>query len=246
MSNYYGSLCTEMYEILHKAPPQDELNFYLSYAKEGENILEPLCGSGRFLIPFMEKGFKIKGVDTSKEMLEKLKLKSPNASVVQSNIEDYSTKEKFDYIFIPSGSISLFTDISVCEKILHKIKNLLNIGGKFVFAVDTITNRCPNDNDYKISKIVSTKEGFKLILKSKNYYDESTQTQSSPSIYELCDNEKILESEKMDFKTHLYRWGEMENYLKKTGFTSIITYSSFSKKTVINEQSEMFLFECQL
>lgn len=32
--NYYGSLCTEMYEILHAEAPQDELDFYLSYAKK--------------------------------------------------------------------------------------------------------------------------------------------------------------------------------------------------------------------
>ena len=35
MKNYYGSLCTEMYEILHKKAPQDELDFYLSYAEKG-------------------------------------------------------------------------------------------------------------------------------------------------------------------------------------------------------------------
>ena len=52
--NYYGNLCTEMYEILHAEAPQDELNFYLSYAEKGKKILEPLCGSGRFLGPFVE------------------------------------------------------------------------------------------------------------------------------------------------------------------------------------------------
>lgn len=52
VKNYYGNLCTEMYEILHKDAPLDELSFYLSYAEKGMNILEPLCGSGRFLIPF--------------------------------------------------------------------------------------------------------------------------------------------------------------------------------------------------
>lgn len=37
--NYYGSLCTEMYEILHKEAPQDELDFFLSYAKKrAENL----------------------------------------------------------------------------------------------------------------------------------------------------------------------------------------------------------------
>ena len=40
IKNYYGSLCTEMYEILHKEAPQDELAFYLSYAEKGMKILE--------------------------------------------------------------------------------------------------------------------------------------------------------------------------------------------------------------
>ena len=33
--NYYGSLCTEMYEILHEKATQDELDFYVSYAEKG-------------------------------------------------------------------------------------------------------------------------------------------------------------------------------------------------------------------
>lgn len=82
-TNYYGSLCTELYEILHKEAPEDELNFYLSYAKQGMKILEPLCGSGRFLIPFMDKQLNIFGIDLSKEMLQKLIEKQPNAKVVQ-------------------------------------------------------------------------------------------------------------------------------------------------------------------
>ena len=67
-TNYYGSLCTEMYEILHEKAPQDELDFYLSYAEKGKKIMEALCGSGRFLVPFMERGFDIFGVDLSEEM----------------------------------------------------------------------------------------------------------------------------------------------------------------------------------
>ena len=62
MKNYYGRLCMETYEALHAAAPEDELAFYLSYARAGDKILEPMCGSGRFLIPFMERGFDITGI----------------------------------------------------------------------------------------------------------------------------------------------------------------------------------------
>lgn len=117
--------------------------------------------------------------------------------------------------------------------------------GKFVFAVDTVANRCPNDSNYKISKVVNTRDGLKLVLKSKNYYDDISQTQFSPGIYELYSGNKILKSEIMDFKTHLYKFGEMEKYLDDIGFTSVTTYSSFSKEIAINKQSSMFIFECR-
>ncbi|EEG49683.1 hypothetical protein RUMHYD_01363 [Blautia hydrogenotrophica DSM 10507] len=55
MMNYYGNLCTDMYDILHKNAPQKELSFYLSYAEKSMSILEPLCGSGRFLFLFLKR-----------------------------------------------------------------------------------------------------------------------------------------------------------------------------------------------
>lgn len=186
--NYYGSLCTEMYEILHEQAPQDELNFYLSYAEKGKKILEPLCGSGRFLVPFLERGFDISGIDLSEEML------AP--------------------------------------------------GGKFVFAVDTVFDRCNEDSSYQVSASAKTKEGYDLILKGKNHYDENSQTQFSPSVYELYSGAELLQSERMDFQTHLYRYGEMEEHLKECGFKSISTYSNYQKEPAIHDRCEMFLFEC--
>lgn len=244
--NYYGNLCTEMYEILHEKAPQDELDFYLSYAKKEDKILEALCGSGRFLIPFMEQGFDIFGIDLSVAMLNKLKQKAPNAKVFQADILEYSSKNRFDYIFISSGSVSLFTDINLCRKILGKIKEMLTPEGKFVFAVDTVADKCSDDNDYKISVTTKTKEGFDLILKNKNYYDEQSRTQFSPGIYELYNGTELLQSEYMDFQTHLYKFGEMERLLKEIGFTNVKTYSSFSKDVAADDNCEMFLFECSV
>lgn len=244
--NYYGRLCTEMYEILHKTPPEDELQFYLSYANKNMKILEPLCGSGRFLIPFLERGFDISGMDLSEEMLAKLKQKAPDAKVIQKDIIEYSTEEKFNYIFIPSGSVSLFTDINLCKKFLRKIKDLLTPKGNFVFAVDTIFDRCTDDSDYKVNISVKTKEGLNLILKEKNYYDDKSQTQFSPSIYELYNNTELLQIENMDFQTHLYRLGEMEQYLKECGFNTILTYSSYKKEIAVNNDCEMFIYECSI
>ena len=246
IKNYYGNLCTEIYEILHDKAPQDELDFYLSYAEKNKKILEIMCGSGRFLVPFLEYGYNIRGVDFSVEMLEKLKLKVPEADVEYADIAEYTTNEQFDYIFISSGSVSLFTDMNLCQKILKKIKGLLASAGKFVFAVDTIAAKCLDNDDYETSVSVKMKNGFDLVLKTKNYFDVQQQIQFSPGIYELYDRDKLLKSEHMDFQTHLYKFGEMENYLREAGFTEIKTYSSFEKEIAIDDCCDMFLFECNL
>lgn len=244
--NYYGNLCTEMYEILHAQAPEDELAFYLSYAQKKDNILEALCGSGRFLVPFMQQGYHISGIDLSNEMLDKLKQKMPNAKVFQADILDYCSDEQYDYIFISSGSISLFTDVDLCIQILKKLKGMLAPHGKLVFAVETIADQCIDDEDYKTVESVKTKDGLNLILKCKNYYDKQSRTQFSPGIYELYNDDGVLlQREEMDFQTHLYQPGEMEQYLKEIGFKNIKTYSSFSKE-LSPQQSERFLFECHI
>lgn len=144
------------------------------------------------MIPFLARGFDICGMDLSTEMIAKLKEKAPDAIVFQGDILEYISDERYDYIFISSGSVSLFKDMEMCKSILRKMKDLLNKGGKFVFAVDTVADRCPDDSEYKTSISVKTKEGFDLILKGKNYYDEKTHTQFSPGIYELYDGKTLL------------------------------------------------------
>lgn len=244
--NYYGSLCTEMYEILHPAAPAEELAFYLSYAEAGDKILEPLCGSGRFLIPFLERGFDICGMDLSREMLEKLRQKAPEAKVIQGDILEYAPQERFDYIFIPSGSIGLFTDMEQCRRILEKMRTLLKPGGRFVFAVDTVLDRAPEDDDYREQARVKTKEGFDLVLKGKNHYDAAAQTQFSPSVYALYDGEVLLQEERMDFQTHLYRFGEMEEMLGECGFSNVVTYRSYQKDNAVDDQCEALILECTI
>lgn len=246
VKNYYGSLCTEMYEILHAKAPEDELAFYLSYAEKGMKILEPLCGSGRFFVPFLEKGYDISGIDLSSEMLAELKKKAPQANVCNIDILKYEPTEKYDYIFISSGSVSLFTDMELCKKILLKLKDMVKPGGKFVFATDTVANICPDDKDYEVSVSVKTKEGYDLILKEKHTYDAKTQTQYSPGIYELYDGDKLLQKEQMDFQTHLYKLGEIEPYLKEIGFSNVTVYSSFDKTIAKDNNAEMYLYECSL
>lgn len=246
MKNYYGSLCTKMYEILHTSAPQDELNFYASYGNKADLILEPLCGSGRFLIPFMERGFNIEGFDLSKEMLDELLVKNPLAKISHKSIDDFDSDEKYDYIFITAGSMSLFTTDEEVYNVLVKMKNLLNFNGKFVFSVVSIMNKQTTQDDYIENYKVRTKEGYKLSLKSKYYFEDNSKVLYNPSIYELYDCDKLIQNEEMDFRIRLYDLGELDKLILKAGFKNIKIYTSFDKSAPIDKNSGILLYECSL
>ncbi len=78
----HSVLCTQYYDLDKPDAPDDAFAFYLQYANRIEGkILEPMCGSGRFLIPIMELGYDIEGFDASQFMLEALYIKCKNKKI---------------------------------------------------------------------------------------------------------------------------------------------------------------------
>ncbi|MHB1393939.1 MAG: class I SAM-dependent methyltransferase [Clostridia bacterium] len=139
---YYGSLCTQMYELDKPYAPEEELSFYMSYAKcKDMKILEPMCGSGRFFLPFVEQGFHIDGFDISKDMLEvcraKCDKKGLGANLQNVSMEGFSTDEKYDLIMMPGGSFTLLIDDGVVSSSLTKLRDILRPEGTLLIEVLT-------------------------------------------------------------------------------------------------------------
>ncbi|MBK6878038.1 MAG: class I SAM-dependent methyltransferase [Ignavibacteria bacterium] len=77
MIDTYKSLCTEFYDLDKPLAPDDALEYYLNQIQlSSQPVLEPMCGTGRFLIPLFEKGIDIDGIDASEHMLEKCRIKA--------------------------------------------------------------------------------------------------------------------------------------------------------------------------
>ncbi|MHC1746786.1 MAG: hypothetical protein AB9856_00180 [Cellulosilyticaceae bacterium] len=76
---------------------------------------------------------------------------------------------------------------------------------KSSFTAETTANIVPNTKDYLEDSRVKTKEGYDLVLKSKNDYDKHKKILSSLSVYELYDGMNLLCKEEMDFRIELYK-----------------------------------------
>ena len=51
----YQQLCSEFYDADKKYASSEEVDFYQKFFNKDDLILEPMCGSGRLLIPLMQK-----------------------------------------------------------------------------------------------------------------------------------------------------------------------------------------------
>lgn len=59
----YGKLNAAQYALDNQAPPAEALTFYWQqYEATTGPALEPMCGTGRFLLPFLERGADIDGM----------------------------------------------------------------------------------------------------------------------------------------------------------------------------------------
>jgi SAM-dependent methyltransferase len=136
------------YDISHPTPPEDAYAFYRSYVAESKgHILEPMCGTGRFLLPLISEGFDIHGFDASQHMLNalhtKAKLQNVKPTVWVDFVENLNRSERYSLIFIPTGSFGLITDPHAIEKSLKILYTHLADDGILLFEAETIKSMPP-------------------------------------------------------------------------------------------------------
>lgn len=102
----YLNLCTQFYDLSRPVPPEDAYQFYRAYVKEAKGlILEPMCGSGRFLLPLIEEGFNVHGFDASEHMVTalntKAQIKNLEPFVWMDFVETLSRPTQYNLILYP-------------------------------------------------------------------------------------------------------------------------------------------------
>lgn len=245
----YRSLCTEYYELDKPSPPADALKCYLNYAKEAEgSILEPMCGTGRFLIPLLEQGYTVTGFDYSPHMLEvcrkKCKERRLTAELSEATFETFSLSGKYNLIFIPSGSFGHLITQEQVDKALAFIVDRLNPGGKFVFEIETLKSVREPQGVWK-GRWVNRPDGSKIVMHVLSRFDPASRIDEGLFRYELWESNDISKTEVEDYRVRYYEPAEMESLLQRRGLETIAKWQA-EPHTMIkaSEADSVVLFEC--
>jgi hypothetical protein len=242
----YLSLCTEVYDLSKPNPPEDAYAFYRDYAMNSNApILEPMCGTGRFLLPLLEEGFDVHGFDASDNMLKALHVKAEAKNlkplVWKGFIEDLKRPEKYNLIFIPSGSFCLIIDPVQVEKSLKVIYNHLNDCGIFLFEAETL-NAVPEQDIWRGS-LWPKPNGQKIILSQLATLQDDICT--SLCKYELMEAGNIIHTEIEELRVKIYEQDQLMEMLKAVGFKHIRILKAFDKSSAPTEQDESIVYECR-
>lgn len=241
----YLNLCTEVYELSKPTPPADAFTFYLEYVKQAQGPkLEPMCGTGRFLVPMLEMGFDIEGFDASSSMLAKLKEKSPKASVWQGFVQDLDRPTKYNLVFIPAGSFCLITDLDQVKLSLKKVYEHLNSGGIFVFEIEGPGSVTPP----KQLGIWKGSSWFypdgRFIMLSTVHLPLKNNIGTTICKYELVENNQIIQTEIEPFYLRFWDNDELTALLKSIGFT-VRMFKTYDSNKQPGASDESIIFECR-
>jgi Methyltransferase domain len=247
--NSYKRLCTEFYDIDKPAPPEEAFNFFLQYAQKATGpILEPMCGSGRFLIPLLERGFAIDGVDASPQMLqachEHCSRKGLKPVLREQFLERIEMPRRYGLVIIPAGSFCLITDQAAINESLRRIYELMLPGSKFVLEIERLPSLPPPVGTGSWSgRWVERADGAKIIISWLSQYNESERISRSIHRYDLCRGSELMETEFEDFNLRFYDQAEFHDLLVAAGFRDIKTFKAY-QFCAPDDNDESLILEC--
>ena len=145
MIDNYKNLCTEFYDLDKPTAPEDALDFYTNeILRHTQPVFEPMCGSGRFLIPLLQKGIEIEGSDASAEMLDECRKKAAalclKPVLYYGLLQELELPAKFGLAIIPSGSIGLITGPGELKRSMDNLFKCLLPGGELILEILTTGN----------------------------------------------------------------------------------------------------------
>lgn len=230
----YGALASEFYELDKPEAPPDAFDFYAELAREVRGpIHEPMCGSGRFLLPLLAEGLDISGSDSSAHMLdvcarraERLGLR-PELS--RQSIEQLTCAAAPALIFVPLGSFGLLLDDDSAQIALQRLHAVLARGGTLLLEAERLLPRRPEPSGTWGGRWVQRPDGAKLIFSWLEQYSGSPHVTSSLHRYELIEGGRLVATEYQDFQVRSYAPEELTARLAAAGFVGIETLKPYER-----------------
>lgn len=213
------------------------------------SALELGCGSGRLLLPLLEKGYLIEGLDNSEQMLELCKAKKGDSDPVlhHASIEGFQTGALYGAITIPAFTLQLITPDKL-PAVLENIHSHLHPGGAVYITTfipwSEITGELEESKwllDHEIKMDSDTGKGVnRAQCHTRFQIKRLSQELTRKHRYKILSPQgKRLQSSESIHRLTWYWRREMEGFLKSAGFAIQNTIGDFDPDGGCHEDSQI-------
>ncbi|MDK8180248.1 class I SAM-dependent methyltransferase [Paenibacillus sp. UMB4589-SE434] len=248
MFSYYSTLCTEVYDFTK--PVGCSLNGDIEYYQERlkscqGRILEAAVGSGRFIIPLLEAGYIVDGIDYSPEMLVSCRTRceergfKPN--LYECKLQKFSLPFTYEAIIIPTGSFCLLEKREDSLAALKCFYNHLVPGGRLIVDLQL-------PNDWKPGEITTSTfalpNGDGITMENKSIeMDWLNQFTVSYIKYEKWRQGQLIQTELQRFAIRWYGIEEFKLVLEHIGFSDITCSADYVYGKQPSHADQIITFE---
>lgn len=245
----YGELSTEFYALDKPTAPPDAFDFYEAIARETRgHIHEPMCGTGRFLLPLSAQGLDISGSDASPHMLERCRTLAQNEglspSLSQQSLEALYCERAPSLIFIPSGSFGLLIDDERVKAALHRVHEVLAPGGRFLVEAERLLPSQAEPSGVWGGRWVERPEGGRIILSWLVQYSGAPNVTTNLHRYELVEDGKLIATHFEELRVRSYEPREFGNLLEAAGFRQIEALKPYSREP-LDDSDDAIVFSAR-
>jgi hypothetical protein len=224
----YGRLCTIFYDTDKPRAAEAEVAWYASrLPRDAGAAVELMAGSGRLLLPLLERGFHVHGVDASAAMLascaERLKTAALDTALFRQDIAALNVPFRYAAAILAAGSFQLLTNPIAARGALERIRaHLVDPGLLLVdlYMPAEATHR-PGAPDVHV-RTVTLEDGTRIALRSEVDVTVEAKRIDIRSRYEHRNRTALLAREDETLAITWYDEDEITELLREAGYRDIV------------------------
>ncbi|MBC7615283.1 MAG: class I SAM-dependent methyltransferase [Pedobacter sp.] len=197
------------------------VNLIKKYQKNAVTIIDLGCGTGKHVKLLAKRGFKVTGLDKSKEMIAIAK-KDSDLEFILGDIATFKLKKRFDVVL---SIFHVFSYLTTNEKVIKSFLNAnLHLEEKGIFIIDVWHTPAVHSQIPEIRVKVFENEKLKIVRYADPDVDSLNNTVDVKYQLNVLDKETLVE-ENITENHHIRHFSkpEIELFAKYTGFKILHT-----------------------
>jgi SAM-dependent methyltransferase len=186
---------------------------------DGARVLDVCCGTGQLAKILTDSGYKVTGIDGSRQMLKIARTNAPDARFITADARSFRLPAEYDAVFSTFDALNHIMSLEELQQVFVNVSRCLRKGGIFIFDLNT---EYLFENNWKSLQQIREAPDC-LYTVQADYKKEERLGEFNCSIFRR--KARGWQRTNINLTERYYPPAEVKKALKQSGFKNIREYS---------------------